>query len=193
MEPNQGFEDFVHTRMPALYRFGYALTGSPHDAADLVQEALIRLGTSWSRVRRKDNVEAYVRTTMVRLHISAWRRRRRERLVDSVPERGYADPGLLRVDGQGDLWQALRELPPRQQAVLVLRYYEHKTDDEIAAMLGVSRGTVSSQAFRALERLRAGHRPANRRPTAQGDPTAQGRPTGAAPQPSPGGLREQLT
>jgi RNA polymerase sigma-70 factor (sigma-E family) len=156
VEPIEGFEDFVRTRMPSLYRFGYALSGSQHDAADLVQEALIRLGAAWPRVRRRDNPEAYVRTTMVRLHISAWRRRRREFLVAAVPDRGYTDASLAGIDERDPLWRALATVGPRQRAVLVLRYYEHRSDEEIATMLGVSRGTVRSQAARALDRLRSG-------------------------------------
>jgi RNA polymerase sigma-70 factor (sigma-E family) len=152
---SETFDAFVRDRAASLIRFGYTLTGNQHDAADLVQESLIRMGAAWHRVRGKGDPEAYVRTTMARLHISWWRRRRRERLVDAVPERAYTDEGLSRLDAHGDLWQALGDLPPRQRAVLVLRYYELHTDDEIATILGISRSTVRSNAFRALKRLRA--------------------------------------
>jgi RNA polymerase sigma factor (sigma-70 family) len=93
---------------------------------------------------------------MARLHVSWWRRRRRERLVGTPPEVGYADEAIARLDGEPGLWRALALLPPRQRAVLVLRYYEQRGDEEIAAMLGVSRGTVRSQAARGLEKLRTG-------------------------------------
>jgi len=155
------FEDFVRARSPALVRYGYVLTGNPHDAADLAQEALARLGSTWSRVQRKDDPEGYVRTTMARLHINRWRRLRRERLFGQPPDQAYADPGLDRAEGDGGLWRALAGLPPRQRAVLVLRYYEQHTDEEIAALLGISRGTVRSQAARALDKLRAGWAPAH--------------------------------
>ncbi|MBG0814186.1 SigE family RNA polymerase sigma factor [Planomonospora sp. ID82291] len=144
------FADFVAARGSALYRYGYVLTGNAEDAADLTQEALMRLGDAWPRVRRRDDPEGYARTTMARLHISAWRRLRRERLVPQVPEAAY-------TDGAGDdtgLWNELKGLPPKQRAVLVLRYYEDLPDQEIAALLGVSRGTVRSQAARALDKLR---------------------------------------
>ncbi|GGL56396.1 SigE family RNA polymerase sigma factor [Planomonospora parontospora] len=144
------FADFVAARGSALYRYGYVLTGNAEDAADLTQEALMRLGDAWSRVRRRDDPEGYVRTTMARLHISAWRRLRRERLVPQVPETAYTDGA---VDDTG-LWNELKGLPPKQRAVLVLRYYEDLPDQEIAALLGISRGTVRSQAARALEKLR---------------------------------------
>lgn len=150
------FDAFVRARTMGLLRYGYALTGSQHDAADLVQEALARLGVAWSRVRNRSDPEGYVRTTMARLHVSWWRRRRRERLVGTVPDVPYTDTdtGLAGGDGHQGLWQALATLPPRQRAVLVLRYYEQRSDAEIADVLGVSRGTVRSQAFRGLEKLR---------------------------------------
>jgi RNA polymerase sigma-70 factor (sigma-E family) len=167
-DADKAFEDFVRARSPALVRYGYVLTGNPHDAADLAQEALARLGSAWSRVRRKDDPEGYARTTMARLHISRWRRLRRERLVGDPPDRGYADPGLERAEGDAGLWRALGDLPRRQRAVLVLRYYEHHSDQDIAALLGISRGTVRSQAARALDKLRARWAPAHAGATAGG-------------------------
>jgi|SRR5438034_10278110 len=149
------FEDFVRDRSAALLRYGYVLCGNAHDAADLTQEALARLGQSWSRVRRREDPEGYVRTTMARLHISWWRVRRRERLVNVVPDRGYLDDGFARADGDGALWLAVAALPARQRVVLLLRYYEQRTDEEIAALLDISRGTVRSQAARGLDKLRA--------------------------------------
>jgi RNA polymerase sigma-70 factor (sigma-E family) len=148
------FESFVRARMSALVRYGYVLSGNPHDAADLAQEALARLGERWPRVSAKGDPEAYVRTIMARLHISWWRRRRREHPVRSLPEQGYDDSGLLAADGDAGLWRAVAELPPRQRVVLVLRYFEQRTDSEIADRLGISRATVRSQASRALEKLR---------------------------------------
>jgi RNA polymerase sigma-70 factor (sigma-E family) len=149
----EGFEEFVRSRAASLLRYGYVLTGSSHDAADLVQEALVRLGVGWSRVRRQEDPVGYVRTTMARLHISWWRRRRREVLVRDVPDRWYSDD-VPAVDRHGALWQALLRLPPRRRAVLILRHYEVCTDDEIASILGISRGTVRSLAARGLEQLR---------------------------------------
>jgi RNA polymerase sigma-70 factor (sigma-E family) len=149
------FEEYVRARWTSLVRYGYVLTGSPHDAADLTQEALARLGSAWPRVVRRDNPEAYVRTTMARLHVNWWRRLRRERLMPDVPDRAADDPAIDRLDAVTELWSLLAALPRRQRAVLVLRYYEHRTDEEIAALLGISRGTVRSQAFRGLEKLRS--------------------------------------
>ncbi|GAA3240604.1 SigE family RNA polymerase sigma factor [Actinocorallia longicatena] len=150
MDDAPAYEEFVATRLQALLRYGYVLAGSRHDAADLVQDALIRLSAAWPRVVNKSSPEGYVRTTMARLHISVWRRRQRETLVDEVPEGSYEDSS----PADDALWRALGTLPRRQRAVLVLRYYEALGDAEIASLLGISRGTVRSQASRALEKLR---------------------------------------
>ncbi|WP_084959259.1 SigE family RNA polymerase sigma factor [Thermoactinospora rubra] len=153
MEPDARFADFVAQRGDALLRYAYVLAGDPHDAADLVQEALLKLRASWSKVRHKDNPESYARTTISRLHIAVWRRRRRELPIGQVPDREHHDALPTGVDDT--LWRLLAALPRRQRAVLVLRYYEQLTDEEIAGVLGVSRGTVRSQASRALDKLRA--------------------------------------
>ncbi|GAA3569562.1 SigE family RNA polymerase sigma factor [Nonomuraea rosea] len=145
----EDFDEFVRARGDALLRYGYVLAGNSEDAADLAQEALARLGDAWPRVRKKHDPEGYVRTIMVRLHIKSWRRRHREDLVAAVPERGEFDRY-----GDAALWAGLQELPRKQRAVLVLRYYEDLPDQEIAEILGVSRGTVRSQASRALDKLR---------------------------------------
>ncbi|NRQ38489.1 SigE family RNA polymerase sigma factor [Nonomuraea sp. NN258] len=143
------FEDFVRTRGPALLRYGYVLTGNPDDAADLVQEALLRLSDSWRRVRNKDNPESYVRTIMARQHVSWWRKRRREHVTAEPPEGSYLDDPAS--DG---LWDDLAALPRRLRVVLVLRYYEDLSDQEIGDILGISRATVRSRVFRALSVLR---------------------------------------
>lgn len=149
------FDDFVAQRLPALYRYAYALTGNRHNAEDLVQEALTRTGATWWRIQRKDDPEGYIRTAMVRIMANRWRRPRRELLVASAPDRPAEDRDLTRVDDADQLDAALAELPPRMRAVLVLRYMEQLTEQEAAEVLGCSRGTVKSQASRALARLRA--------------------------------------
>lgn len=149
------FEEFVCDRAPALMRYATLVTGNRHDAADLLQEALIRVRLAWHRIRRHGNPEGYVRTTMVRLHISSWRRRRREVLMPSVPEAATAGTEFESVDGYDELWRAFAHLPPRQRAVLVLRYFEDLSDAEIADRLGISRGTVRSNAARGLDKLRS--------------------------------------
>jgi RNA polymerase sigma-70 factor (sigma-E family) len=148
------FEEFVRVRGTALRRYGFVLTGDLDDGNDLVQEALIRLSDAWPRVRSKDDPEGFVRVTMARLHISRWRRRRRERLVADVPETAFSDADIERLNGDAGLWRLLAALPPRQRAVLVLRYYEDLADEDIAHRIGVSRNTVRSLAARGLAKLR---------------------------------------
>lgn len=162
LDETASFEEFVATRAPALMRYGYVLTGNPHDAADLMQEALLRVRSAWPRITAARAAESYVRTTMARLHISTWRRLRRERLVSSVPER---PDEAARFEDPSGLWELLETLPPRQRAVLVLRYYESLSDGEIATVLGISRGTVRSQAFHVLRKLRVSWTAENSTPT----------------------------
>ncbi|MEV4171952.1 SigE family RNA polymerase sigma factor [Nonomuraea sp. NPDC049709] len=153
MEDDSRFTEFVAERANALLRYGYALSGNPHDAADLTQEALIRLHRAWSRVRRKEDPERYTKVIMTRLHISAWRLRRREHLAWALPETPLHD--ALPSDDDQELWQALEGLPRKQRAVLVLRFYEQLADAEIAELLGISQGTVRSHASLGLAKLRS--------------------------------------
>ncbi len=145
----EAFDEFVRARLPKLLRFGHALTGSPHAGADLVQDALERTMLAWSRIDSKDDPEGYVRRIMVNRNVSIWRRLHRERLVDEVPER--PTPDRTRDDG---LWNAIQQLPTKQRAVIVLRYYEDLSEAQIAATMGCSAGTVKSQASRAMAKLR---------------------------------------
>ncbi|GAA4196721.1 SigE family RNA polymerase sigma factor [Streptosporangium oxazolinicum] len=153
MSDEPGFDGFVAERSEALLRYAYVLTGNPHDAADLTQEALTRLRDAWPRVRHKTDAHGYARTTMARLHISIWRRRRHEHLTGEPPERTW-EAVFPSEEDQG-LWRELAALPRRQRAVLVLRYYEQLTDAEIAEVLRISPGTVRSQASRGLDKLRS--------------------------------------
>ncbi len=145
------FDAFVRARHEALLRFAHVLTGDPQLAADLVQDALERSGLAWRRIRRHDDPEGYVRRAIVNGHISHWRRRRRERLVALAPEAAYDEEPAHADDA---MWLALTRLPPRQRAVLVLRYYEDCSEAEIARLLDCAPGTVKSQAAKALATLR---------------------------------------
>jgi RNA polymerase sigma-70 factor (sigma-E family) len=148
------FADFVTASLPGLLRYGHALTGNPHDAADLVQTVLEKIGSRWtSVVRNTGDPLAYTRKAMANSHVSRWRRTRRENLVAEIPEGAPAEERYSFEDEP--LWQALRELPPRQRAVIVLRYYEQLSEVEIAQTLGISQGTVKSQASKAMASLRA--------------------------------------
>jgi RNA polymerase sigma-70 factor (sigma-E family) len=149
----EDFGEFVRAALPGLLRYGHALAGNPHDAADLVQGVLERIGARWhSIVRRTGDPLAYTRRAMANAHVSRWRRTRRENLVADLPD----TKAVYQPDRFADepLWQAMRALPPRQRAVIVLRYYEDLSEAEIARTLGISRGTVKSQANKAMGSLR---------------------------------------
>lgn len=148
------FTAFVAARSTALLRTAYLLTGDRGHAEDLVQTALLTTFRHWSRVRRQDRPEAYVRKVMLNSQRMVWRRPVREQVVADVPEPvdgEHVDAG----PGQDAMWAALAELPPRMRAVLVLRYWEDLSERETAELLGCSVGTVKSQASRGLARLRA--------------------------------------
>jgi RNA polymerase sigma-70 factor (sigma-E family) len=150
--PHEAFDAFVRARMPALLRFAHAVTGDPHTAADLVQDALERTGMRWSRIERTGDPEAYVKRAIVNGRISRWRKLRRETLVDAIPDqRHHVDP----PGHDEELWRLLKTLPPKQRAVIVLRYYEDMSEEQIAETLGCAPGTVKSQASKALAKLRA--------------------------------------
>ena len=150
------FASYLEARQPALLRTAYLLTGSRHGAEDLVQETMAKLYLSWDKVRRVESIDAYVRRSMINEHNSLWRRawKRNEVTTDLVPDR---TPSTDRHDdGTGAaLWSFVQTLPRKQRAVVVLRYYEEMSEAETAEALGISVGTVKSQASRALAALRA--------------------------------------
>ena len=150
MSDRDGFEEFVAARRPALLRTAYLLTGSHADAEDLVQVALVKVVSQWGRIAGWP--EPYVRQVLARESVTRWRRRRwRETATDRPPERAAPGPDL---DQREALRRALDALPPRQRAVVVLRYYEDLTETETASVLGIAVGTVKSQARDGLARLR---------------------------------------
>jgi RNA polymerase sigma-70 factor (sigma-E family) len=149
------FTEFVVNRSQALLRAAYALTGDRHAAEDLVQQALAKAFLRWRRIA--GDVEPYVRRILYHDSVSRWRRRgiRAETSVATPPDIALiadaADDAHLRLL----LRRALLTLPPRQRAVLVLRYLEDKSVEETAKILGCGSGTVVSQTSRALAKLRA--------------------------------------
>ena len=149
------FSAWMTARQPALLRTAYLLTGDHHSAEDLVQTTLAKVYLSWDKVRKREVVDAYARRILVNENNSIWRRawKKREVTQDEVPEqRGVRD----RYDeGQSSaLWEHVQTLPRKQRAVIVLPFYEHLTDSEIAQTLGITSGTVRSQMFHALAKLR---------------------------------------
>ena len=150
-----GFDEFVVARAPALLRFAYVLTQDGGRAEDLVQVALVKAHRRWQAVGRAEQPEAYVRRIIANEFLS-WRRRRssRELPTGQLPERSGSD-GADALAERDEMWRTLAGLPPRQRAVLVLRYYEDLSDQQIADLLGCAVGTVRSSAARALATLRS--------------------------------------
>lgn len=151
------YGEYVTARRRALLRTAFLLTGDWHAAEDLVQETLAKLYVSWRRVRRRDDLDGYARKTMLNAYIDSTRRPwRREHAVQVVPDgAGSGDP----ADGSDPrtrrrLMTALAAVPPRQRAVLVLRFWEDLSVDQVAGLLGCSAGNVKSQSSRGLDKLR---------------------------------------
>jgi RNA polymerase sigma-70 factor (sigma-E family) len=149
------FAAYMAARQPSLLRTAYLLTGDRHTAEDLTQTAFAKLYLSWDRVQRRELVDGYVRRILVNEHTSLWRRawKRNEHSTDTLPDQAFVD---VHHDGVNEaLWEFMQTLPRKQRAVVVLRYYEDLSEAETAQVLGISVGTVKSQASRALAALRS--------------------------------------
>lgn len=147
------FTELVTARADQLYRSAYLLSGNPHAAEDLVQTALAKAYAAWRRVRRADDPVAYVHRVLVNAYISEGRRRSSSELPVAEPiESGSVDEDpATRLA----LLSALRELPPVDRAVVVLRYWEDRSVAQTASQLGLSQPAVKNRSHRALEALRA--------------------------------------
>jgi len=149
----EAFLEFASARTPALMRMAGALTGDRHTAEDLVQSGMEKAVRRWRRI---DDPEAYVRRVIFHEYVSWWRRalRRPERLTADLPDRALPGDHAADVALRHEVQRALRQLAPRQRAVIVLRYLEDRSEQDVARFLGCSVSTVSSQLSRALTRLR---------------------------------------
>jgi RNA polymerase sigma-70 factor (sigma-E family) len=149
------FEEFARSRLPALLAFATVLTGQRTTAEDLAQEVLLRAHARWDRIGQLDRPDFYVRKMLLNEFLS-WRRRSvrlvpagdRDLSAADVPDHaaGYAEHAAMLAE--------IARLPKRQRAVLVLRYYEDRSDREIAELLGCTPSSVRSYASRALAALR---------------------------------------
>ncbi|MFD7748451.1 SigE family RNA polymerase sigma factor [Streptomyces sp. NPDC059698] len=149
------FTAYVQERRASLYATAYHLTGDRFEAEDLLQSALFSTYRAWDRISDKAAVGGYLRRTMTNLHISAWRRRKlNEYPTEELPETVGDTDAMRGTELRAVLWQALARLPELQRTMLVLRYYEGRTDPEIASILDISVGTVKSSIWRSLRRLR---------------------------------------
>ncbi|MDQ1647103.1 MAG: hypothetical protein QOJ50_3287 [Cryptosporangiaceae bacterium] len=154
MRPDEerAYVEYVKGRMTSLRRTAYRLSGDWQLAEDLTQSALIRLFTAWRRASRANSVDAYSQQILVRLWLDETRRPwRRASVMADVPERAVrqVDPETRMV-----LMGALAEVPPRQRAVLVLRFWEGLSVSETAHVMGCAEGTVKSQPSLGLAALR---------------------------------------
>lgn len=149
------FSEFVEARSTSLFRTAYLMVGDHQLAQDLLQEALVKTLVAWPRMRDHTTVEAYTRRIVVNTSIS-WRRRRsfHERPAETLPEPAGPDAvdDLVTHD---ELIEHLLALAPRQRAAIVLRYYEDLTEAQTAEVMRCSVGTVKSQVFDGLARLRS--------------------------------------
>jgi RNA polymerase sigma-70 factor (sigma-E family) len=152
------FEEFAREHWATLMSIAVTVSASRPEAEDLLQTALTNAFLRWRRIRRESAL-AYLRRCILNANVSRWRRHRGNELsLAELPEPAFPDfprSATAEVDERESLLPALRQLPARQRAVLVLRYLCDLPDDEIAETLGISLGTVRSQAFRGLAALRA--------------------------------------
>jgi RNA polymerase sigma-70 factor (sigma-E family) len=151
------FEEYVAAVSGRLFTMALLLSGQHRaEAEDLLQDVLERAYRRWGKITRNGDPDAYVRQMMINAAVDRWRRTRR-RPEEPLPVETADIAGRDQVRDIADRDQLLRvlaELPPRQRAVLVLRYFEDLTEAQTAAILGCTVGAVKSQASRALARLR---------------------------------------
>lgn len=151
------FTSYVRERGPVLQRTARSLTADPRDAEDLLQTALLRTYLAWDRIADPRALDGYVRRTLLNTRTSHWRKRRiDEYACDELPEPDPVpapDPAEQQAVRDA-LWRAVLQLPARQRAMVVLRYYEDLSEARTAEVLGVSIGTVKSAVSRALVKLR---------------------------------------
>ncbi len=149
------FSAWMAARQRSLHRTAYLLAGDHHTADDLVAATLAKVYLAWDKVERRESIDGYARRVLVNEHNSLWRRpwKKREVARDQVPD----DDGVPDHYDEGlgtALWDLVQQLPRKQRAVIVLRYYEGLSEAEIADVLTISTGTVKSQASRAMATLR---------------------------------------
>ncbi|MGW4803575.1 SigE family RNA polymerase sigma factor [Kitasatospora sp. NPDC004272] len=148
---DDAYAEFAATAWSRHLRTATLIAGDRHRGEELLQDCLVKLYVRWRRART-DDPHAYLRRMLVNNHISWWRRRRRELLIAEPPDRPSG--GAAGIEAADELYRALRELPLKQRAVIVLRHFEDLTEKDTAAILGCSVGTVKSHHSRAMARLR---------------------------------------
>jgi RNA polymerase sigma-70 factor (sigma-E family) len=156
---NREFERFAAQVSDPLLRTGFLMTGNAEDAEDLAQETLLKVARRWSRVQSMDHPAAYARRVLINLVLHGADRRTRQR-IELQPHEAAAETAdekaaqsLREIDDQAEFRWALTQLPARQRAVLVLRYWADLPVAEVAGTLGCTEATVTSTASRAAARL----------------------------------------
>jgi len=149
------YREYVLARWLALVRTAYLLTGDEYLAEDLAQIALTKVYTSWRRIRRVDNLDAYVRRIMVNANTGRFRKRRVAEHLSATPPDGASHEPHAPLAQRSVLMAELAQLPSRQRAIVVLRFWEDLSEKQVASMLSCSTGTVKSQTSKALARLRS--------------------------------------
>ena len=147
------FTEFATAASPRLRRTAFLLCGDWHTAEDLAQTTLAKMFVSWRRVSQLDAVHAYATRTLVNSYLASQRRKRAAELLLSRPPERTAppqEPELRLV-----VLDALATLPAKARAVVVLRYWEDLSIEQVADLLGCSPGNVKSQSARSLDKLRA--------------------------------------
>lgn len=151
--PPPAFRDFASARAAQLFRIAFLLCHDWHEAQDLVQTTLARMYVSWGRIQRSSSPDSYARKALLNAFLSQ-RRLRRSGEVPIADFRDMPAPGVD-PDLRMTLLAALRQLPPRSRAVVVLRYLEDHSIESVAGLMGVSPAAVKSMNTRALTHLRA--------------------------------------
>jgi len=155
--PYPSFASYVKARQPVLLRTARSLTANPCDAEDLLQTALTKTYVAWERIEDQRALDGYVRRALLNTRTSQWRKRKVDEFAcDELPEPEGApaqDPAEQQALHDA-MWRAIKKLPARQRAMVVLRYYEDLSEVQTAEVLGVSVGTVKSAVSRALGKLR---------------------------------------
>lgn len=146
------FIDFAAAEMVRLRRTAFLLCGDWHAAEDLTQIALTRTLLAWRRISRRENAHAYAHRTMVNAYLSQRRTRSSGEIPTDILPDSFGRPGTaeLRLVMLG----ALATLPPQARAVVVLRYWEDLSIEQVATIMRCSQGNVKSQSARALQKLR---------------------------------------
>ena len=148
-------EELVQAHSAEAVRFAYLLTGDRDLAADIAQDSFVRLFARFRDRGGPDAVRSYLRTTIVNLCRDHWRRRR---TANAYFARSAGQPqqneALPPFEVRDELWSALQQLPARQRAALVLRYYEDLSEQQTADILGCAVGAVKALVTRGNHAMR---------------------------------------